>query len=117
METIAVEVDALRANDVVTHTPLYNLSLGVSESSYGLSCARIAGVSEEVIKRASEIKKSRESHTLLPPHSTIPQPPSLPSGSDAKKAYTLLLDLFLPNQWDNASEETIDKLMDRITQL
>jgi DNA mismatch repair ATPase MutS len=47
-------------------TPLYKLQIGVSDSSGGIYCAKIAGVPADICDRAQEIKQCLDARTVIP---------------------------------------------------
>jgi DNA mismatch repair ATPase MutS len=48
-------------------TPLFTLKKGVATSSEGIPCARSAGVSEDVLRRAAEVKRLVSSRQAIQP--------------------------------------------------
>lgn len=86
-------------------TPLYKLKIGVSKSSEGIACARNAGVSESVCKRAQFIKDC-----IVAKYSFQPVPMKR-AGILDKESVRSMLQLFLSvPDWLNQGQHIIDKV-------
>lgn len=56
-------------------TPMFSLKMGVAASSYGLACARRAGIAEAVIRRAAEVTALlRANAAILPTEAFATRP-------------------------------------------
>lgn len=71
-----VDGDAGVVEELEVVTPLFRLVPGRAAKSYGIACARLAGVPEGVLKRAGAVTTALESGVPVPL-------PSLPSGDAA----------------------------------
>jgi DNA mismatch repair protein MSH5 len=94
-------------------TPLFKIQPGVAESSAGLLCAEKAGLNRDIVNRARDILGGLRDGSQVAPVEEIFNPP-LDISPDAKEA----LDIFLRvNDWKEASEESLRRLMHHIARM
>eukprot|EP00605_Chrysophyceae_sp_TOSAG23-4_P002424 GSChrysophyteH1.ASY1.ANO1.2683.1 assembled CDS len=89
--------------------PLFKLELGVSQNSYGLQCAKQAGVSEDLVNRAYVVRASLERGEMIRPMNMAPnQRPVLD-----KAAHQRLLKRFLSvHDWNDEEEAPVEALLE-----
>lgn len=90
--------------------PLFTLMEGIAESSAGLVCARMAGVKEAVIERATEIVQAVRERRKLQPMVEI-----LRGELDLSDLEKEVLDWFLRTDWKSASDEEIEQFLMKVS--
>ena len=96
-----------RTSDVAV--PLFKLDGGVASSSAGLVCARMAGLQQGIVDRASEIiELMREGKQILPLEEIFRS--NLPF---TESEFAILRE-FLAQDWEKASDQDIQRLLDSI---
>jgi DNA mismatch repair protein MSH5 len=92
--------------------PLFTLEEGVSSSSAGLVCAKMAGVKEAVIARAREIVEAVKGRRKVKPLVEILRG-QLDMSDIAKEA----LDEFIRSNWKDAGKEEINRFLSKVVMM
>jgi DNA mismatch repair protein MSH5 len=92
--------------------PLFKLEEGVASSSAGLVCARMAGVKNAVIERATEIVQAVKDRRQVKPLPEILRS-SLGLSPLAKDA----LGQFISTEWNNASDDDLNHFLSKVDQM
>jgi DNA mismatch repair protein MSH5 len=92
--------------------PLFKLEEGVASSSAGLVCAKMAGVKDAVIERATEIV-----HALRERRQVQPLPEILRSHLGLSPLAKEALKQFISTDWENSSDNEVNKLLAKADQM
>jgi DNA mismatch repair protein MSH5 len=103
---MAVHIPGQSGEDAV---PLFVLEEGVASSSAGLVCAKIAGVKDAVIARASEIVQAVKERRKIQPLTEI-----LRGHLDLSTVATEVLKEFIETNWKDASKESINLFLNKV---
>lgn len=94
-------------------TPLFKLEDGVACSSAGLICAKRAGLNHNIVNRAKEIILSmRQRRQILPLQEAMP-----PEFSLSVEERDMLRYFFSVDSWENANEDELRTLIQKISRL
>jgi DNA mismatch repair protein MSH5 len=103
---MAVHIPGKSGEDAV---PLFVLEEGVASSSAGLVCAKIAGVKDAVIARASEIVQAVKERRKIQPLTEI-----LRGHLDLSTVAKEVLKEFIETNWQDASKESINLFLNKV---
>ncbi|KAL7554025.1 hypothetical protein ACHAWF_017390 [Thalassiosira exigua] len=107
---MSIHVPESNEDDAV---PLFKLEDGVASSSAGLVCARMAGLDEKVVDRASDIITAlREGKQVKPlPESVNANSPFQPNVRSAIRLFLAV------DSWANATDEDLDLLQELVDRM
>lgn len=112
MKAFQMEVQIPKTNDGHAR-PLFKIKPGVAESSAGLVCAEKAGVHKSIIGRANEILGALQSGCQVGAVEEILNPP-LDVSADAREALNMF---FQVDDWQNATSETVRRLVHHVSRI
>jgi DNA mismatch repair protein MSH5 len=92
--------------------PLFKLEEGVASSSAGLVCAKMAGVKDAVIERATVIVQAMKERRQVQPLPEILRS-SVGLSSLAKEA----LGQFISTDWSGASDDELNDFLSKVDQM
>lgn len=92
--------------------PLFKLEEGVASSSAGLVCAKMAGVKDAVIERATEVV-----HALRGRHQVQPLAEILRSNLHFTPLAKSTLGQFVSTNWEEADDEELNRFLAKVDQM
>lgn len=95
--------------------PLFRLDCGVADSSAGIICAKMAGLHRAVVARAQEIVVALKAGTKLEPRVDVQK--AIVSKLLSPAANDVLRTFLSKPSWENASNEDIHNLLEKIQKL